>query len=370
MPDDRPGETRSARATLREVAALAGVSIKTASRVVNNENGVHPDKVVAVRRAVETLDYRTNHTASSLRRSDRRTAAVGAVLENLANPYSAEVLRALEDFARSHGVLIFAGSVDGDVERELELIRAFSSRRADALVLVPISETQEYLLRELEPGTPVVFVDRPPTGYAVDAVVTDNVEGAAQAVGHLAARDHRRIAFLGDDQRLSTARDRHLGFVQAMRDRGLPVAERLVAHDLNSRELAEAAVSRFLDDPEPPTALFTARNAITVEAVRCLQRRGLQRRVALVGFDDFPMADLVQPGVTVMAQDPTGIGRAAAEILFARLAGDASPPRTSVVRTRLVPRGSGEIPAHPAAAPSRGPSLAPRSERLPNGAHG
>src|SRR5918997_26215 len=118
---------------------------------------------------------------------------VAALLEDLANPFSAEVLRALEDSARARDVLVFAGSVDGDPQRERELVRAFSNRRADALVLVPVTEQQGYLEREVEVGTPVVFVDRPPTGFAADCVVTDNVEGAAHAVRHLAARGHRRI---------------------------------------------------------------------------------------------------------------------------------------------------------------------------------
>ena len=334
----------SPRATLRDVAALAGVSIKTVSRVVNGERGVSADKLIAVQRAIDALDYRPNHSASSLRRADRRTSAVGAVLEDLANPYSAEVLRALEDSARARDVLVFAGSVDGDPERERELVRAFASRRADALVLVPVTEQQSYLEREVEVGTPVVFIDRPPTGFGADSVVTDNVEGAAHAVRHLAARGHRRIAFLGDARRLPTARDRFTGFLQAMASLGLRVTDDLVAHDLMTADLTERAMDALLAINEPPTALFTARNDITISAVRSLQRHGLERRTALVGFDDFPLADLVRPGVTVMAQDPTAIGRRAAELIFARLEGDASPPRTAVVRTRLVQRGSGEIP--------------------------
>ena len=94
----------------------------------------------------------------------------------------------------------------------------------------------------------------------------------------------------------------------------------------------------------PPTALFTAQNDITVGALRHLQARGLENTVAIVGFDDFPLADLLRPGVTVIAQDPTAIGRAAAERLFARLAGDSDPYRTVVIPTRLVVRGSGELP--------------------------
>jgi LacI family transcriptional regulator len=334
----------SSRATLRDVAALAGVSIKTVSRVVNDEPGVSADKLQAVRRAVAQLDYRPNHSASSLRRADRRTSAVGAVLEDLANPFSAEVLRALEDSARARDVLVFAGSVDGDPQRERELVRAFSTRRADALVLVPVTEQQGYLEREIEVGTPVVFIDRPPTGFAADCVITDNVEGAAHAVRHLAARGHRRIAFLGDARRLPTARDRFTGFLQAMASLGIPVADDLVAHDLLTPDLTERATDLLLTSDDPPTALFTARNDITISAVRCLQRHGLERRTALVGFDDFPLADLVRPGVTVMAQDPATIGRRAAELVFARLEGDTSPPRTAVVRTRLLQRGSGEIP--------------------------
>ena len=333
----------SSRATLRDVAALAGVSIKTVSRVVNGEPGVSAHKLLAVQRAVAQLDYRLNHSASSLRRADRRTSAVGAVLDDLANPYSAEVLRALEDVARERDFLVFAGSVDGDPERERELVRAFSTRRADALVLVPVTEQQGWLEREVEEGTPVVFVDRRPTGFAADCVVTDNVEGAAHAVHHLVSRGHRRIAFLGDARRLPTARDRFAGYLQAMTSRGLPVDQALVAHDLLTPDLTATATDALVRLDDPPTALFTARNDITIAAVRTLQRSGLERSTALVGFDDFPLADLVRPGVTVMAQDPTAIGRRAAELVFARLAGDHSPHRTAVVRTRLVERGSGEI---------------------------
>lgn len=332
------------RATLRDVAALAGVSIKTASRVVNAEQGVVAAKVEAVTRAVEQLDYRPNHSASSLRRADRRTATVGAVLEDIANPFSAEVLRALEDYAREQGVLVFAGSVDGDAQRELELVGAFT-RRADALVLLPVSQDQGYLDRTLDPGTPVVFVDRPPRGYAADAVVTDNVEGAVRAVLHLAAGRHRRIGFLGDARTLITAEQRYAGYRLAMAQLQLPVEDQLVARDLRNPELIGAAVERMLGLDDPPTALFTAQNAITSTTVGCLQRLGLEHRTALVGFDDFPLADLVRPGLTVLAQDPTAMGRTAAELLFARLAGDTSPARTTVVPTRLLQRGSGELPA-------------------------
>lgn len=335
----RPGR----RPTLRDVAALAEVSIKTASRVLNHEPGVRPDKVVAVERALRMLDYRPNLTASSLRRADGRTAAIAVLLEDIANPFSAEIHRALEDVARQHGVLIFAGSVEENPETERALVRAFTSRRADALVIASATENQSYLEREVADGTPVVFVDRTPVGFAADSVITDNAAGAGRAVAHLAAHGHRRIAFLGDLSTIATERDRYAGYVEAMTERGLPVRNDHVAHDLHTERHAESAVHRMLTGDDPPTALFAAQNNIAIAAVRCLQRLGLEQEVALVGFDDFPLADLVRPGVTVMAQDPTAIGHLAGEIVFARLAGDDSPASYHVVPTRLVVRGSGEI---------------------------
>lgn len=332
------------RPTLRDVAERAGVSIKTVSRVVNGEPGVVEAKVEAVREAVRELDYRQNVAASSLRRSDGRTAAVAALLEDLANPFSAGVHRAIEDAARERDVLIFAGSVDEDPVRERQLVRAFTSRRADALIIVPATDDHRYLEDEVHPGTPVVFVDRPPVGYAADCVMADNRDGASRAVRHLAEHGHRRIGYLGDLTTIATARQRYDGYVGALTLSGLSVPSELVVHNLHDLASAQAAARRLMELPEPPTALFTAQNNITVAAVGVLQHLGLESSVALVGFDDFPLADLMRPGITVVAQDPAAIGRTAAEILFARLAGDTSAVTTRIIPTQLIQRGSGEIP--------------------------
>ena len=335
------------RATLRDVAALAEVSIKTASRVINREPGVRPDKVDAVEQALRMLDYRPDLAASSLRRADRRTATIAALLEDIADPFAAGIHRALEDVARQHGVLIFAGSVEENAETERALVRAFTARRVDALVIASVTDNHSYLEREVSVGTPVVFVHRAPVGFVADAVVTDNAARAGLAVTHLALHGHRRIAFLGGLKSDPAERERHTGFMDEMAQRGRPVRSDHLAHDLHSELDAATAVDRMLTSDDPPTALVAAQNNITVAAVRCLQRLGLEQQVALValvGFDDFPLADLVRPGVTVVAQDPTDLGRLAGEIVFARLDGDDSPTECHVVPSRLVVRGSGEIP--------------------------
>ena len=336
-PVDRP------RPTMRDVAALAGVSLKTVSRVINAEPAVSVDLLARVERAIEQLDYRPNLTASSLRRSDGKTATVGLVLEDLANPYSAAVTRAVEDAARPRRVTVVAGSVDEDPERERALVHEFVARRVDGLIVAPTAADQSYLMADRRAGTAFVFVDRPPNHLDADAVVAANRSGAVDGVRHLIAGGHRRIGFLGDLATISTAADRFAGYVDAIERAGMAVDTSIVRRDLRGGDAARAAVEELLRVADPPSAIFAAQNVLGIGAFAAL--RGLRRQfdVALVGFDDFPLADLLDPGVTVVAQDPGAIGRLAAEILFSRLDGDRSASTTQVVPTRLIVRGSGEI---------------------------
>ncbi len=330
---------------MREVAALAGVSIKTVSRVINGEAGVSADTAGRVARAVERLDYRQDFAASELRRTHRRSATIGMVLEDLANPYSAAVLRAVEDVARTRRMMVLAGSCDNDDSRERTLVSALTGRRVDALVIMPAGADHSYLLTERRAGTPIVFVDRPPAFLDADAVVADNVAGTRVGVRHLIARGHRRIAYLGDLQSISTAQQRHQGYREELAAQGIGVDERLVRLDLHGMEAAEAVTTELLGLPDPPTAVFSAQNFLTIGSLRALRRAGRHRHVALVGFDDILLADLLDPGISVIAQDPARIGQVAAEVLLRRLDGDRSPTASHVVPTRLIPRGSGEIPA-------------------------
>ena len=328
---------------MREVAAAARVSIKTVSRVVNGEPGVTRRLSERVSAAVEKVGYRHNLTASSLRRTDGRSASVGVVLEDVANPFSSALHRSIEDVAVARGVLVFAGSSDEDENRERELIAAFTSRRVDGLIILPASHDHTYLLMERRAGTAIVFVDRPPSFFDADTVLADNTEGVRRGIRHLVAHGHRRIGYLGDLHTIATAADRHRGFIEEVAAQGLEVDERLVRLDVRGTEGAEAAVSELFAMTEPPTALFTGQNLITIGACRALRRLKLHQRVALVGFDDILLADLLEPGITVIAQDPAAMGRLAAELVFRRLDGDRSPSEHHVVPTTMIARGSGEI---------------------------
>jgi LacI family transcriptional regulator len=319
------------------------VSLATVSRVVNGNPEVRPDIAARVRDAVEVLGYRRDLTASTLRRTDRQSATIGLIIEDVANPFFSAVHRGVEDVARSHGVLTFAGSSDEDPVRERELAEAFGARGVDGLVLVPCSSDQGYLLRERQAGTALVFADRPPRFIDADAVVTDNLGGARTAVEHLLRVGHRRIAFLGDRATVFTAQERRRGYLEALAAAGVAADPQLERMGLFESDRAAAAAAELLDLDEPPTALFTAQNLITLGVMRTLRARGLEHEVGLVGFDDVMMGDMVQPGITVIRQDPIALGRRAAELLFSRVHGFDGPSRLETLTTELVVRGSGEI---------------------------
>src|SRR5690349_4710869 len=204
------------RPTMKEVAALAGVSLATVSRVVNGDGKVHPDLAAKVRDAVRLLGYRRDLTATNLRRSDRQSASLGLVFDDVANPFQAAVMRGIETVARTRDVLPLVGSSDEDPARERELAEAFLSRRVDGLIVVPAGLDHSYLVPERDAGVAIVFVDRPPTFIDADFVVSDNAGGARAATRHLIEHGHGRIGFLGDQERIFTAVERLRGYQDAL----------------------------------------------------------------------------------------------------------------------------------------------------------
>jgi LacI family transcriptional regulator len=326
-----------------DVAALAGVGLTTVSRVVNGEAGVSEATAARVRAAIEQLDYRHDVQASSLRRSDRKTATIGLVLEDVANPFMSALHRAVEDSARARGMLVFAGSCDEDGGREREFIGALRARRVDGMIVVPAGPDHSYLLPELRVGTPIVFVDRPPRFLDADSVTADDRGGTFTAVAHLVTHGHERIAYLGADQGIATAQERFEGYRSALASHGLDVDPAIVRLGLRSVEDAEQGAAEILADGSRPTALLSGQNYFTVGAYKALRGLDLLRQVALVGFDDFPLAEMLDPAVTVVSHDPVELGRTAADVLFRRLDGDRSPSEHIVCPVHLVPRGSGEI---------------------------
>ncbi len=338
------------RRTMRDVAQAAGVSTMTVSRVINGQPGVLPETAVRVERAIRRLGYQRNDTARQLRRKGQPTQTIGMLVDDLSNPFYATLTRAVEDAARRRHYVVLIGSSQDNLAREREVVAAFCARQVDGLILVPVAGSHRFLASQMAQGTKVVCVDRPTTGLDVDRVLVDNRRAAQDAVRNLLGRGHQRIAFLGDREDVWTIGERYVGFCAAFEERGLEPDQRLVRRGLRSRSQAAAAVADLMKLADPPTALFTSNDLTTMGAIDC----DLSAGVALVGFDDFPLADKLSPPVSVVTQDAAAMGVAAAELLFARIGGDNSPPRELILSTRMVARGSGEIPG-PGAGEIPGP---------------
>lgn len=305
------------RPTMNDVAAAAGVGLKTVSRVVNNQPGVRPELAARVEQAIVALQYRRNDIASSLRSSDP-TVSVGLIIEDLGNPFYSAIARGVETVLAPVGHLLLMGSSERNAERERELVLDLSRRRVKGMIVVPAADDHAFLQREVEFGLQLVFLDRPVEGVDGDTVVLDNRGGTAAAVERLIALGNTRIGFVAAADHW-TVRQRLSGYRQALTSAGLPVDDSLVRLDVHTVADAAAAVSGLLDLDSPPTAIFGVNNLVTIGILMGLDQRG--RRLDVAGFDDIDTAPLLRSPLTLAAYDPTEVGRRAAELLLERLAG-------------------------------------------------
>jgi LacI family transcriptional regulator len=218
-----------------------------------------------------------------------------------------------------------------------DIIHAFSTHDVAGTILAPAPTDQSFLSSETDAGTPIVFVDRLPRGIDGDAVMVDNVDGAAAAVRHLLDHGHRRIAYLGDSEAIDTAEERRLGYEQALRGAGLQVDSSLVDMSALEPQRVPSAVQRMLALEQPPTAFFTGNARLTTALLTSLHQMSAQ--AAIVGFDDFDLAELL--GITVVAQDAASIGKTAATVLMGRIQGEDGPFQHIRLRTSLIVRTSG-----------------------------
>ncbi len=322
-----------------DVARAAGVSLKTVSRVINGEPGVRPATTEKVLEAATALRYERNDLAASLRHG-ARSFTLGLVIEDVANPFYSAIAQAVEESARERASLLITASAREDPQRERELVMALLRRRVDALLVVPTGTDHRYI-RDAGFSTKTVFLDRPPAKTAADTVLAENAAGARRAVEHLLAGGHTRIAFVGDDGRLFTARERLAGYRRALRRAGIEVEAELVSVGNGTSDAAKRATLDLVALPPArrPTAIFAGNNRCTVGVLHALD--GRRNRIALVGFDDFELADLL--GTTVVRADPYRIGQLGAKLAFDRIDSDGGDPKRVVVPAELVQRGSGEI---------------------------
>ncbi|WP_243077101.1 LacI family DNA-binding transcriptional regulator [Microbacterium sp. SS28] len=329
------------RATLDDVARLAGVSSKTVSRVFTSRELVAPETVERVLAAAKRLRFRPNTLARSLRRGGA-TNTFGFIMGELGNPFYYKVAAGIEKELAAHGFALVVATTDDTAEGEERVADALLAQRVGALLLIPVADDQSYLEGERHLGTPVIAIDRPARNLVADSIVIENHRGVYDATMRLLARGHRRIGYVCNPASVYTQAERLRGYRDALAVYGVHDSarwERLV-DDLSIRP--DGIVADLLASDDAPTALITGNNRVTVGALRVLRDRHDDGRTALVGFDDFDTADVL--GVTVISYDPVELGRRAAMLALERGGDPSGFTRQIELPTWIVERGTGERP--------------------------
>jgi LacI family transcriptional regulator len=324
-----------ARSRMSDVARLAGVSTKTASRVFSGDDRVAEKTKLKVLESAARLRYRPNALARNLR-TGGVTKTVGLVIGDIANPFFFKLAAAIERELASQGLHLIVGTTEDSPEIEVQVVNAMLAQQVRALMIVPVAQDQSYLEGEQSLGTPLVFLDRKPISLVADSICISNFDGAKTATEELLAKGHKKIAFVAARPNLSTIADRLHGYQQAMLRGGVTDTEILEYLPGSSEEELEDAFRSLLSQKNPPTAILGGNNRASVAFVKV--SRELSKSCAYIGFDDFELADAL--GVSVISFDIAGMGKKAAELVVSKINNPQAKPRNLEVDTILIRRGS------------------------------
>jgi LacI family transcriptional regulator, galactose operon repressor len=334
--------------TVRDVAKRAKVHPATVSRVLNPEQRhLITDKTAKrVERAIAELGYQANPIARGLR--TRQSFTVGVVIPDLKNPLFPPMIRGIGDYLQPRGYTALLTYTDSDPELEQHAFAALRARQVEGFILSPTHANLGVVEEMITDGVPTVLVNRSVERVRGFAVTPDDRRGATLAVEHLVELGHRSIAHVGGPQTLSPGLERYRGFLDSMRDHGIPASDRLVAFaDTFTAGAGVKPTQQLLDTGEPFTAIFVANDLLALDCIDTLRATGLDcpRDVSVIGFNDMPFGDRFTPPLTTIHFSHYEVGRTAAELLMSQVDAEGSEPRTLILPTELVVRGSTAAPS-------------------------
>lgn len=321
-----------------EVARSAGVSIATVSRVSNGTAPVGPRTAARVRAAMERLGYSPHALARGL--ASRRSHTLGLLITDILTPYFPDIVRGAQEAAEAAGYVVLLGDASVHTASEDLLVKRLLERRVDGLIVASSRTTDEYARQLRSEDVPVVCINGP-LGQFPHAVQIDQRQGARLAVDHLAELGHRRIAHITGPTGVPTRAERLAAFRAALRDRGIAYDPSLVATNVSTIDQSRSASAQLLALADPPTAIFAYNDRLAVGSYQAIRAAGLVigRDVSVVGFDDIPMTEWLDPPLTSVRQPRRDMGRTAVDILLKALRGEPAPDLV-VVQPTLVVRGS------------------------------
>ncbi|MBW7881095.1 MAG: LacI family DNA-binding transcriptional regulator [Caldilineaceae bacterium] len=320
---------------IEDVARYAGVSTATVSRVLSGKQHVSQELRERVLAAIQDLNYRPSRVARSLR--IQRSSIIGLIISDIQNPFFTSIVRAVEDVAQRSGYSVLLCNSDEDTAKEMMYIELMLAEHVAGIIVSPTDSESDMYLRLLEAGVPVVAIDRRVESVEIDTVINDNVAAARRIVEHLIDNGHRRIGAVIGVMQASTGYERYRGYRAALEAHGLPVDENLVRVGMPRSHIGYTLTKELLALENPPTAIFTGNNLLTVGALRAIDELGLciPDNVALAAFDEMEWMFLIKPAITVVAQPTYEMGRSAAELLMRRIAEPDRSPQQIVLSAEI-----------------------------------
>ncbi len=329
-------------ATIKDVAAQAGVSVATVSAVINRNKYVSPELAHRVQEIIAALGYERNSLAQGLKKQTSQT--IGLIISDITNPYFTSVVRGVEDVANARGYSLILGNTDEDQTKEISYMRLLESKRADGLIVARHAPGNHAYLRSWPTHRlPLVSIGYLPEDESIDAVLIDNVAGARQAVEHLITLGYERIGIVTGPRGITATEERLTGYQQALAAHGIPLDPALIAEgNLRIDGGEHAALHLLTQGAARPTALFVMNGLMVIGALQAIDRVGLccPEDIALVGFDDFEWAAVMHPRLTTVRQPTYEIGQKAAQLLFERLEKRDTAPQVIRLQPQLIIRES------------------------------
>jgi LacI family transcriptional regulator len=315
-----PRQPPVGRVTIRDVAEQAGVSLGTASNVLNRPDRVAPATRERVLEVIDRLGFVRSSAAHQMRGGNSR--CFGAVVLDAANPFATETVRGLEDVVHEHGGAVYVCSTDGSPDREARYLRLLEEQRVQGILITPAVRSLRHLQTLRDRGTLVVLLDRRSADGDLCSVSVDHAHGGELAARHLFDLGHRRIAFINGPRHLSQCAERRRGMRRAARAAGIDPDEGIVEYTIDpitSLEQAERSVDELLAIADRPTAVVCVNDQIAFTVLRALAQRRVRvpRDISVVGYDDVEFAAMLTPALTSIRQPKYEVGRTAAQLLIA-----------------------------------------------------
>lgn len=318
--------------TINDVAARAGVSKTTVSHYLNGRyDSMSKETKENIAQVVEELGYRPNALARSLKQ--KKTHTIGAIVANILNPFSTSIIRGVEDYCNQHGFSLILCNADEDPVKEREYLEVLADKQVDGLIINTTGHNND-LIKNLNLHLPVVLIDRKVPEINTDTVTSDSRKGVQLMIDHLIKLGRSEIAFFTMPyHEVSPRTERVLGYRQALASHGIACKQHLLVETVLDEAAVIRAVETVLASPEPPAAIFGANNLMTMAVVKALKKLNISipRDIAVVGFDDWDWAELIDPPVTVVSQPTYAMGQEAATLLIKRLKSKRNSRKPAVI---------------------------------------